>query len=133
MENEDSDKNDVIQEDEEKQMKQNLDIESLYDTLEGGQHSKANKTLEPQDSKAERTEEKTPPQYDKSTVKDAEEQSTALAAAWLKRHVDKPLSNFRHIHDSYTPGLDPEASGQSQAKSVALLSEMKHPGQMPKL
>ena len=35
MENEDSDKNDVIQEDEEKQMKQNLDIESLYDTLEG--------------------------------------------------------------------------------------------------
>ena len=59
MENEDSDKNDVIQEDEEKQMKQNLDIESLYDTLEGGQHSKANKTLEPQDSKAERTEEKT--------------------------------------------------------------------------
>ena len=126
MENEDSDKNDVIQEDEEKQMKQNLDIESLYDTLEGGQHSKANKTLEPQDSKAERTEEKTPPQYDKSTVKDAEEQSTALAAAWLKRHVDKPLSNFRHIHDSYTPGLDPEASGQSQAKSVALLSEMKN-------
>ena len=33
MENEDSDKNDVIQEDEEKQMKQNLDIESLYDII----------------------------------------------------------------------------------------------------
>ena len=125
-ENEDSDKNDVIQEGEEKQMKQNLDIESLYDTLEGSQRSKANNTLEPQDSKAERTQEKTPPQYDKSTVKDAEEQSTVLAAAWLKRHVDKPLSDFHHIHDSYTPGLDPEASGQSQAESVALLSEMKN-------
>ena len=85
-----------------------------------------NGALKPQDSKTDGNKEKEEPAvFDRSTVKDAEEQSNVLATAWLKRHLNKPFSNFKHIHESYTPGLFSSSSGKTQAENIAYLSEMK--------
>ena len=128
---------DIVKDGEEKEMKKNLDIDELYDTLKSdntnnnnNKNSKSannNGALKPQDSKTDGNKEKKeePAVFDRSTVKDAEEQSNVLATAWLKRHLNKPFSNFKHIHESYTPGLFSSSSGKTQAENIAYLSEMK--------
>ena len=83
------DSKDLIKDNEAKEMRRNLDIDELYDTLKGG--DKNNKALKPQDSKNANNKnlpKQEPVSFDKSTIKDAEAQSTDLTTAWLKRHLN---------------------------------------------